>query len=164
MVRNFRVDEFYSPEDNAPDCALAHIPSKVAEKGESLNIISDVIGAGEIDSVLLYTDRISFWNDENPFLKLEKTGNFRYETSVPSEWLEGKVLKYNLVVFTGGKAFTYPDKVEGMPLDWDFTDYGYYEVPLADKASEILIYNPYTQNTGLEYYCIPDWGVEGDKE
>ena len=164
MVRNFRVDEFYSPEDNAPDCALAHIPAKVAEKGEFLNIISDVIGAGEIDSVLLYTDRISFWNDENPFLKLEKTGNFRYETSVPSEWLEGKVLKYNLVVFTGGKAFTYPDKVEGMPLDWDFTDYGYYEVPLADKASEILIYNPYTQNTGLEYYCIPDWGVEGDKE
>ena len=163
-IKNIRINEFYSPQDNAPDCALAHIPAKVAEKENDLNIITDVISQGRIDSVLLYNNRISFWNDENPYLKLDKIDNFRYETNVPAEWLNENKFCYNIVVYSEGKTYTYPEKVKGMPLDWDYIDYKYYETRLENKDSEILVHCPYEMNKGLEYYSIPDWNEKGDKE
>ena len=160
---NISVSEYYSPKDNFPINFVSHVPTKIAEQGNDLLVKAQVIGKTEIDSVILYSDNISFWNDVNPSLRLEKKDNFNYEVTVPKSWLYGNKFKYNIVAYSAGKSYTYPGKTEGMPLDWDFTDYKYYEVNLVNNNSAITLQHPFLESEGIEYYCYPSWEAV-DKE
>jgi hypothetical protein len=85
------------------------------------------------------TNRVSFWKQQNPDWKMThvKDTPFTYETMLPADVLGGDELKYTISVFTKHGCFTAPAKVEGMPLDWDYTSDAYYRVPLQASFSPI---------------------------
>ena len=50
---------------------VTHSPAKAVDAGKDLRIEAIVAGNEMPDSVIIYTDKISFWNEKNPYLKME---------------------------------------------------------------------------------------------
>lgn len=162
-IRNIGMTEYVAPQNNVPGCRLNHQSNPAGFKGEPVKIRAVVAASGPIDSVLLYTDKISFWNDENPYLILKESAPFIYETVVPEESTQEKKLRYNLVVYSEGKSYTWPEGTEGMPLDWDYVSEQFYETPLFARSGPLTLLNPAEMNQGQEIYTIPEWNEPGDK-
>ena len=72
------------------------------------------------DSVIIYTDKISFWNEKNPYLKMNHTGGYTYRATVPATEIKEGCFRYNIVVCQGDKRQTFPSGVARSPLDWDY--------------------------------------------
>ena len=160
---NIQLCEYVAPASNVPVCRINHTPEPMAYQNRPLRINTIAASEYPIDSIVLYTDQISFWNEENPYVKLEPTIGFEYTVEIPAEWLSGDKLRYNLVAYSGGKAYTWPEGVEGMPLDWDYISESHYETPLYGEEAPMVLIDPVTMKAGQEIYTVPAWGEPGDK-
>lgn len=152
---NIIVGEFASPASSEKN-TIYHEPAKYAKSSEPLTINATVASNYKIDSVVVYTDRISFWNDHNPYYTMTKKDGNSYETAIPAEAINGNWLNYNIVMFANNASFTAPAMVNKTPLDWDYTQYDYYSTKIMNSSNIILLYSP-NQNNGLFIHTMPDW-------
>ncbi|MGV8095201.1 MAG: cellulase family glycosylhydrolase [Mangrovibacterium sp.] len=156
---NIRLDEYVAPQKR-PDHSsytVSHIPAKTVEAGKPLVIESLIAGAPVPDSVLIYTDKISFWNDKNFGKKMEYVSGYLYRAVIPETEIKEGHFRYTLVICKDGKRLTFPAGVPGSPLDWDYTDGQYWETEVVAPDKAIVLFSVTDELSGMEAFTIPEW-------
>jgi hypothetical protein len=166
--KNISLGEFVAPESpqTFPPCGgikggLVHQPKKIIESGKPLRIEAQIADTSFPDSVLVYTDKVSFWFENNPYWKMKRIQGYTYQTEIPAEMIKEGVFKYDIVVFSQGKAHTFPGNIEGSPLDWDAYQTEYWESQVVNAGSPLELVKMTGENSGTEWYSIPEWSFTG---
>ncbi|MDR2148749.1 MAG: hypothetical protein LBE91_20095 [Tannerella sp.] len=154
---NIRLGEFVAPPADITRYYVAHRAAVVAESGKPMVLSAQIAGPGFPDSVIVYTDKISFWSDKNPSFKMERTNGYTYQTAIPAEQIRPGKFKYNVVVCINRQQFTFPGGIEGAPLDWDYISTGYWETEIVVPDSEIRLFSATDEYSGMESYSMPEW-------
>jgi hypothetical protein len=156
LWKNIALGEFVAPESRLQTFTVVHRPPKAAESNKPLRIEAQVVGATFPDSVLLYTDKISFWAENNPALKMERAQAYTYCVEAPQSLMKEGFFKYMMVVFKNGKKYTFPANVEGSPTDWDYYKTDCWTTPVVNALSPIDLVSISDENSGFERYAIPE--------
>ena len=154
---NISLGEFVAPKAHANTFSVAHQPAKIVEGNKPLVIEAQIVGPNFPDSVIIYTDKVSFWSEKNPYFKMERVHGYTYRSTIPVEHISGNKLRYNIVVCAQNKNYTFPAKVEGNPLDWDFTQNKYWESSVVDADSRIELFSITDEYSDIESYIMPEW-------
>lgn len=127
---SIRIGEFVAPTPRTMDYKVTHTPASIAEAGKALTINAQVAGSVFPDSVIIYTDKVSFWNEHNPYIKMKRTSGYTYQAILPAADIKEDCFKYNIIVCRGDSTHTYPagnsvtgssSGIQGSPLDWNYT-------------------------------------------
>ena len=125
---SIRIGEFVAPTPRTMDYKVTHTPASIAEAGKALTINAQVAGSVFPDSVIIYTDKVSFWNEHNPYIKMKRTSGYTYQAILPAADIKEDCFKYNIIVCRGDSTRTYPagssatgssSGTNGNQLDWD---------------------------------------------
>lgn len=155
-----KVGEFVAPAPTpGVTPRVAHTAAPIAPKGLPLAITAEVsAGAAPVDSVVIYPADISFWNDHNTLIPMQRVEGTPFtwtaEFDVP-EWRDKG--QYNIVAFSNGEAVTYPGAVPGTPLDWDASDNRpMYTVEMVDSSQPLMLLSARSHDVNTEAGTIPD--------
>ncbi|MBM6945297.1 MULTISPECIES: hypothetical protein [Bacteroides] len=157
--RNIRLGEYVQPSSSLTaeeGFIVRHRPFSSVNAGEDMPLEALIAGAVQPDSVLIYTDRISFWNQTNPYLKMQHAGGYTWKATVPASELNEGVYRYNIVVFAGGRKQTFPSGTDKEPLDWDYTDYTYWETRVQHPDAPLLLMDA-ASAFSAETFIMPEW-------
>lgn len=152
--KTIRLGEFVAPKERAKTFSVVHQPANIIERGKSLTIKAQIVGPSIPDSVIIYTDKVSFWSESNPYIKMKCTQGYTYEGLILKEEIETHTFKYNIVVCKDNKKYTYPASVESSPLDWDYYQPQYFESNVVNHEDPIELIR-ITDNS-FETYAIPN--------
>lgn len=155
--KNIRLNEFVAPQAHAASYSAVHQPEKIIEGGKPLVIEARIAGPERPDSVIIYTDKISFWRDRNSYIKMKRTHDYTYRATIPAEQIEPGKLRYNIVVSGAGKQFTFPDGTAGTPLEWDYTSGKHWESTIVSPESAIQLFTVTDEYSDMESYTMPEW-------
>ena len=153
---NIHLGEYAAPPADTRYHA-AHQPAMVAESGSPLVLEMQVVGPAFPDSVIVYTDKLSFWSDKNLSFKAERTCGYTYRVTIPAEQIHPGKFKYNVVVCDKQKRLTFPGGTEGSPTDWDCISPEYWETEIVAPDSEIRLFSATEESGDLESYAMPEW-------
>jgi hypothetical protein len=152
-----KAGEFVAPGPSNTDFTVYHQPVKMAEANEPLTIEAVVAGNQFPDSVLIYSDKVSFWNTDNPSCRMERVSGYRYRATVPADEVKGRQFSYNIVVFSGNQKRTYPANTDRGPLDWDYTADQFYTTRLLEKQKPVELFSVTGKDSGIESDVLPGW-------
>lgn len=153
---NITLGEYVAPEARAKIFSVVHHPDKVIEADKSLQIEANIVGPAFPDSVIIYTDKVSFWSDKNPYIKMNRTHGYTYQATIPAVMIGEGVFRYNIIVCEGSKNYTFPADIEGNPLDWNFYQSKYYESRVVAPTSPIELVKITDEYSGIEAYGVPE--------
>ena len=91
---SIRIGEFVAPTPRTMDYKVTHTPASIAEAGKALTINAQVAGSVFPDSVIIYTDKVSFWNEHNPYIKMKRTSGYTYQAILPAADIKEDCFKY----------------------------------------------------------------------
>lgn len=152
---NILLGEYVTPQAHADKFSVVHSAAKVLERGSDLHFQAQIIGPATPDSVMIYTDKISFWADHNPYILMKRKHGYTYEAVIPNSTIgEDNTLRYNIVLASKGENWTYPAQVKGHPLDWDFYKKEYWETKIVDPNSKINLFC--ASDNQMDTYGIPE--------
>lgn len=163
---NIHIGEYAAPAPQPMDYKVVHFPAATAEANKELTISAQIAGTESPDSVIIYTDRISFWNDHNPYIKMKRIGGYTYRATIPAAEIKEGVFRYNIIVCRGNNSRTYPSGnsingvssgINGNPLDWDYTSDQYWATPVVAPGSAIQLLTITDMYSQLEAYTLPEW-------
>ena len=140
--RNIRLGEYVRPladHTSADGYLVRHEPLPSIDVGRDLTLTATVAGGVRPDSVLIYTDKVSFWNDTNPYVKMRPAGGYTWQAIIPADELQEGTYRYNLVVCAGNHRQTFPVGTDKSPLDWDYTEYTYWQTEVQPSRSPLLL-------------------------
>lgn len=80
---SIRIGEYVAPAPFLTDYKVVHTPSATTEANKDLTISAQVVGTEFPDSVIIYTDKISFWNEHNSYIKMKRTSGYTYQAAIP---------------------------------------------------------------------------------
>ena len=150
-------NKFVAPEMSDSNNIVVHSPINYIDGDQDLVIEAEIIGAVTPDEVNIYPDYVSFWNEKNNIIPMQKKSGSTYQAVVPKDQLGwNDTFGYNIVVSEGGKNYTWPQNLEGTPLDWDFTDYEYYTSSKLGKDEPIILLAPMAKDKDLDVAMIPE--------
>ncbi|PTN10623.1 hypothetical protein [Mangrovibacterium marinum] len=152
-----KLGEFVAPKPSSVNFTVRHQAAKITEAGKPLTIAAVVAGNQFPDSVLIYTDQVSFWSSDNPYYKLKRVNGYTYQVEVPGEDVHGARFNYNIVVFSDGQKQTYPANVARSPLDWDYTADQFYRTRVVEAQKPIELFSVKEDGDGLQAYMLPEW-------
>ena len=151
------LSRYVAPSASKSNAVVVHSPANYIDSKGNLVIEAEVIGATNPTNVSIYPDYVSFWNDNNTIIPMEKITGNNYRAVIPNEYLgRGDIFRYNIVVEEEGKNYTWPQNISGTPLDWDFTDYEYYVSNKIEKESPIVLLNPQLNDQNIEVTMLPE--------
>ena len=157
LWNNFRLGEFVAPSPSSEQQPyVGHIPPPIVERGSPLALHMKVISRVKPDSVIIQTDQVSFWKNDNPSIKMEQQAGYSYTATLPVELLASDKLKYTVTVYADGRRYTYPQAAEGTPLDWDFSVSNYFSTTCVDPSSSVLLVTTDAEEPAYEHYAIPE--------
>lgn len=151
-----RLGEYVAPEARTNTFSVAHTPATIIENGKPLYIEAQIVGPSFPDSVIIYTDKVSFWADKNPYVKMTRVKGYTYQAVISVDMLWGSAVNYNIIVCKGGKNYTYPANVEGNPLDWDFYKNSYFSTQVVAPESPVQLVKITDSYSRIETYGIPE--------
>lgn len=154
---NSELRQYVAPAPSNSNSIVVHNPSTYINRNGDVVVEAYVYGNEAPQNVWIYPDYVSFWNDNNTLIPMERVGESLYRAVIPQDqagW--GKEFKYNIVVNEGDRNYTWPQNIEGTPLDWDFTDYAYYSSRKIDGSDKIVLVNPEDGYTDIEVTMIPE--------
>ncbi len=157
-LATFRLGEYIAPAPSAGRFSVNHQPAAVVESARPLVIEAKVSGPSLPDSVILYTDKISFWNERNPHIRMQRTTGYTYRAEVPAAEVREGTFRYHILVCKDGQPVTFPADVDGSPLDWDYTAIAFFETRVVRPDAAISLLAPTDTYAGLESYIMPEWG------
>lgn len=153
---NIRLGEYAAPRAHTQSFSVVHNAHKVIENNKPVQITAEIAGQVFPDSVLIYTDKISFWSQNNPYVKMRRMQGYTYRAEVPPELISSGTFRYNIVVCSGKKNYTFPAGAEGHPLDWDFYKNKYWQSKVVEADSPVELVRISDQNSEIETYAIPE--------
>ena len=149
--------KFVAPAPSESNSILVHSPSYYINPDDELVIEAEIIGSTAPDEVWIYPEYVSFWNDHNNLIPMKKTDGNTYSATVPADQLGwNNIFGYNIVVQENGTNYTWPQNIEGTPLDWDFTAYDYYKSNKLHKDEPVVLLDPMPKDKNLEVTMIPE--------
>lgn len=154
---NIQIGEYVAPQPRAQAYSVCHKPAAVSESGQPLVIEAEIAGPAFPDSVWIYTDRVSFWSDDNPRYFMERTHGYTYRATIPGDVVVPGTFRYNILVSRDASPVTFPAGIAGSPLDWDYSSPAYWETKVVDEASAISLYSATHKNNPMETYTMPEW-------
>lgn len=156
--QNIRLGEYVMPTvKQHTDYRVINHPALVTEAGKDLIIEAQVIGSTLPDSVIIYTDKVSFWNEKNPYIKMKRTRGYTYQAIVSDLEVKDRFFRYNVIVCRNGKQQTFPGGMEGSPLDWDYIGNQYWETKVVAPDHTItLVTSACGGRNGVEHYTLPE--------
>ena len=158
--KRYRIGEYAMPEAPAEASMLLHTPALRIAEGDDLEIRATIAAASGIDSVVVYPSDVSFWSDNNRLYRMEKTGKYEYTTTVKAAELGKKGFRYNIVVYGENGAESYPRRLSGTPLDWDYPDSrspgDYYWTVISGSDAPVQLFRPRADLDGMEISTIPE--------
>ncbi len=149
------LTEFTAPKQNAAEQTVVHEPKAYALRGKPLEVEATVFGTVAPDSVLIYPGTVSFWREDNPLYCMTQTGPYTYRAELPTA-SDSETADYNIVTFKDGRATTWPQGIEGTPLDWDFIAEGAYSTALREPADQLTLIKPEKNLKDMDTGLIPD--------
>lgn len=154
--QNITLGEYVQPDDRPSESFVVHhSPAKSVDAGKPLLIEATVAGSETPDSVIIYTDKISFWNERNPYIKMKRTNGYTYRATVPATEVREGCFRYNIVVCINDRRQTFPLGVAKSPLDWDYTAATLWETNVVAPQKPLSLWEATDQ--GLEMYTLPEW-------
>lgn len=163
---SIRIGEFVAPAPRATDYKVTHTPATTVEAGKALTINAQVIGSVFPDSVIIYTDKVSFWNEYNPYIKMKRTSGYTYQAILPTTEIKEGCFRYNIIVCRGDSTRTYPagnsvtgsfSGIKGTPLDWNYTSDSYWTTRVVAPGSAIQLLAITDTYSQIEAYTLPEW-------
>lgn len=163
---SIRIGEFVAPAPRATDYKVTHTPATTVEAGKALTINAQVIGNVFPDSVIIYTDKVSFWNEHNPYIKMKRTSGYTYQAILPATEIKEGCFRYNIIVCRGDSTRTYPagnsvigssSGIKGTPLDWNYTSDSYWTTLVVAPGSAIQLLKITDTYSQIEAYTLPEW-------
>lgn len=164
---SIRIGEYAAPAPRITEFKVVHTPAAVTEAGKALTISAQVAGNVFPDSVIIYTDKISFWNEHNPYIKMKRTSGYTYQATIPAAEIKEGCFRYNIIVCRGDNTRTYPAGVsscgnpssgtKGNPLDWNYTSDSYWTTRVVAPGSTIQLLAVTDTHSGVEAYTLPEW-------
>lgn len=164
---SIRIGEYAAPAPRITEFKVVHTPATVTEAGKALTIIAQVAGNVFPDSVIIYTDKISFWNEHNPYIKMKRTSGYTYQATIPAAEIKEGCFRYNIIVCQGDSTRTYPAGIsscgnpssgtKGNPLDWNYTSDSYWTTRVVAPGSAIQLLAVTDTHSGVEAYTLPEW-------
>lgn len=163
---SIRIGEFVAPTPRTMDYKVTHTPASIAEAGKALTINAQVAGSVFPDSVIIYTDKVSFWNKHNPYIKMKRTSGYTYQAILPAADIKEDCFKYNIIVCRGDSTHTYPagnsvtgssSGIQGSPLDWNYTSDFYWTTRVVASGSAIQLLKVTDTDSRIEAYTLPEW-------
>lgn len=163
---SIRIGEFVAPTPRTMDYKVTHTPASIAEAGKALTINAQVAGSVFPDSVIIYTDKVSFWNEHNPYIKMKRTSGYTYQAILPAADIKEDCFKYNIIVCRGDSTHTYPagnsvtgssSGIQGSPLDWNYTSDFYWTTRVVASGSAIQLLKVTDTDSRIEAYTLPEW-------
>lgn len=156
--RNITLGEYVQPFASSPcrQYIVRHQPVLTIDAGKDLRIEALIAGDVQPDSVIIYTDRVSFWNEKNPYIKMNHAGGYTYRATVPASDIQEGCFRYNIVVCQGDKRQTFPSGVARSPLDWDYTAATLWETQVVAPQKPLLLFEV-SDAGSLETYTLPEW-------
>jgi hypothetical protein len=161
-----RLGEYAAPAPRATSYRVMHTPATTVEANKPLKITAQITGPEFPDSVIIYTDKISFWNDHNPSVKMQRTNGYTYQATIPAEEIKEGYFRYNIIVCRGDSTRTYPagssatgssSGTNGNPLDWDYTLSQYWTTRVVAPGSAIQLLTVTDTHSRIEAYTLPEW-------
>ena len=157
MFNNFRLGEFVAPLASQVPFTIDHEPVKICNRSRPLTIDAIIGGHSRPDSVLIYTDRVSFWNERNPYFKMSCLRGNLYQAVVPAGELTGDQFNYNIVIFCQNQRFTAPSMVKQSPLDWNYINPQYFTTQINQSDATLKLFSVTDAYSGLDCYELPEW-------
>ena len=163
---SIRIGEFVAPAPRTMDYKVTHTPATTVEAGKALTINAQVIGSVFPDSVIIYTDKVSFWNEYNPYIKMKRTSGYTYQAILPATEIKEGCFRYNIIVCRGDSTRTYPagnsvtgssSGIKGTPLDWNYTSDSYWTTLVVAPGSAIQLLKITDTYSQIEAYTLPEW-------
>lgn len=163
---SIRIGEFFAPAPRTMDYKVTHTPATTVEAGKALTINAQVIGNVFPDSVIIYTDKASFWNEYNPYIKMKRTSGYTYQAILPATEIKEGCFRYNIIVCRGDSTRTYPvgnsvtgssSGIKGTPLDWNYTSDSYWTTRVVAPGSAIQLLAITDTYSKIEAYTLPEW-------
>lgn len=160
--RALRVGEYTMPPVSRDfAAAVMHTPRTRVAPGDSMTVRATVISGTPVDSVVIYPSDVDFWKETNVTYTMKRTGKYEYSATVG---LSGKKdwYKYDIVVFDGAGAATFPSGEAGTPLDWDFgagRPSGaprHFATAIAGSDAPVVLVDASAGADGAEYSSIPE--------
>lgn len=155
---NIRLSEYAAPETRATTYQAVHLATSTTHAGDPLIVEAQIAGPHLPDSVIIYTDKVSFWNKHNPLIKMERTHGYTYRAIVPGEQIKEGTFRYSITVCNGGKQQTFPTGTSGNPLDWDYPTGTYFETNVIALGSAIRLLTVTDEYSHIEAYTMPEGG------
>ncbi|MBB4038048.1 hypothetical protein GGR21_003975 [Dysgonomonas hofstadii] len=153
---NITLGEYVAPKAHANTFSVVHQPAKTTENNQSLQIEAQIVGPSFPDSVIIYTDKISFWSQSNPYVKMERTHGYTYKAIIPADMVKEDNLRYNIIICKDDKNITFPASIAGNPLDWDFYQNKYYETKVVNPKTPVELVKITDGYSNIETYGIPE--------
>lgn len=151
-----RLGEFVAPQTHTDFYTVNHQAAKNIEKEKPLVIEAEITGPAFPDSVIVYTDKVSFWSDRNLFYKMERVNGYTYRVIIPGSEITKNRFRYNIVVCQADQQFTFPEGLKGAPLDWDYTSDKYWESSALGPDTAIKLFAVTDEYSGMETYAMPE--------
>jgi len=136
---------------------VTHTPARSIDTGKDLHIEAIIAGNETPDSVIIYTDKVSFWNEKNPYLKMRHAGGYTYRATLPASELKEGCFRYNIVVCQADERQTFPSGIAKSPLDWDYTTTALWETNIVAPGKPLPLLNVTDAYSNLETYTLPEW-------
>jgi hypothetical protein len=155
--KNIFLGEFVAPKASVSSYQVIHTAPKTIEQGTPMRIEATVIGPQKPDSVILYSDKISFWNPRNTYYTMKNVGGYRYETVIPTDDIVGGKFRYTITACRKDSLYTFPAGVAGSPLDWDYYRNNYWESSVVAADIPIRIITPDAEDNDIDTYSMPEW-------
>ena len=163
---NEGMREFAAPEPEDVKNIVIHNPRHLINPEGDVEISAEIFGSKNPESVIIYPSTVSFWKDKNALFPMTLKDGYTYSAIIPASELGGDdAFRYNIVVKEDGSDTTWPGNTAGNPLDWDFTDYNYYESKKALPSDPAILLSPEKNDKNLEVAMIPQaWDFHFDIE
>lgn len=164
---SIRIGEYVAPASRVKGYKVVHTPATTAEANNALTISAQVVGSHFPDSVIIYTDKVSFWNEQNPSFRMKRTSGYTYQAIIPATEIKEGCFRYNIIVCRGDSTRTYPagdsgygnssGGVKGNPLDWDYTSGAYWTTRVVAPNSAVQLLEITDVDSRVEAYTLPKW-------
>ena len=157
LLADKNIAKYVAPEKSSGNNVVVHNPVNYINPNNDLIIEAEIIGNSQPDKVLIYPDYISFWSEKNNLIPLEKAEGNKYRGVVPKDQLGWKdSFNYNIVVTENGNSYTWPQNIEGTPLDWDFLGGDHYSSIKLNEKDPVILLSPAEKDLSLDVAMIPE--------
>lgn len=155
-----RLGEFYAPQAAASGLYVVHEPAIQVTEGEDLKVEATIAspGTGPASVELM----VAGGRGRPTGIKMERDAAYRYSCAIPAASVQPGYLQYYISVALDKHSFTFPGKVQGRPVEWDFEGTEPYRVPVVARQSPIYLFaaiddaNLMTRQWNRGSYLVPD--------